>query len=684
MDNVTSTAVWGSLLSSTFLGVFMGVQAFTDPARSWRYLLFAASCWMIAGLDFLHPQITPAMYEFCRLLAWSFYGASVVLLRGEAILPGVLAAIVPAVAGLVAWGAGHSELSTSIGLSLSLGIAAFSHALAFFATHGYASAVLAAHTAAMALTCSLYHAAVSTGDVRVITVGYIHWVFLTSLAVFFGWIHLPRELRGSAPVRVDPSHGKLFFVAVILAEVTVIAGMLRFFSWPPVIYLAGNLSLLVVTILLFFHHRHRLVIHTDNVETLLEERTTSLRETQDELSRLNDRQAQKLAAQEVELKSKSEVIARQRRLELAAQTAGQAAHDIQNLLSPMFRHLEELLSAGDLPARVTHAARRMHRQAEELLELNTQLLALSRRGRMDPVPVDLAELVEDLLSRYPAGSIAVECASSLWVAGSASQLTRGLTNLVNNALEAQGGRLVSVRLRVGTLVVETARRCHLGFLMPGHHASISVEDSGPGVPEEIREQIFEPFFSSKRGTDRSGSGLGLAIVTAVVDDHRGVLDMETGPQGTRFTLFLPTITSPAESHELEGVSTDLTVLVADDDAAISIWMDRVLSAAGYRVILASDGLEAVQRLQQSAADLMVLDLKMPRLTGFETFFTAIHINPAVRAVVHTSFVAPDESARLQAMGVSAILQKPATRRELLGALRQATLDRPVVQIADIR
>jgi CheY-like chemotaxis protein len=219
------------------------------------------------------------------------------------------------------------------------------------------------------------------------------------------------------------------------------------------------------------------------------------------------------------------------------------------------------------------------------------------------------------------------------------------------------------------------RRCHLGFLNPGRHAFVEVQDAGPGIAAENLEKIFEPFFSSKSGRHRSGSGLGLTIVSAVVDDHKGVIDLDSGPQGTRFVLYFPLIEAPSGPPDLANPSSNATVLVVDDDSSVLKEYGTYLEQAGYSVVLSESGTRAIQILQSQEIDLVLLDLNMPRMSGLETFLAAMHVRPGIRAVVHSSHVSPEQSLKLKALGVTSILTKPAGRAEILLALRQAYQDR---------
>lgn len=676
MTGISSVAVWGSLGASVVLGGFMGLQAVMDPPRRARFALFSAVWWLLAILDFLQPRLGGSNYEMLRVAWCGAYAGSLLWLFAWPLRWALAAALGLPAAGALSWVSGHPEMATTVTFVLGFGILAAAHARLYRQRQGYASSVLAAYSAALAVMCGTYTLAARASqavDARIIGLGYAHYALVCVASVLLGWVHLPRELRGRSAVRVRRRHAALHFAAVLAGEVAVQLGLLTFFDWPPVAYLAGTLFQLAATLLLYFHHSHNLVIHTDNVTGLLEERTAKLRAAQAELAGQNLLQARKLEEQARELQAKAEVIDRQRRLELAAQTAGEAAHDIQNLIAPILTHVSEL-QQGIQGGGAQGTLERVRAQVEQLLDLNGQMLALSRRGRLDRHPVRLGELLEDLRGRFPGQPLRVACRDEAWVLGSWSQLSRALSNLVTNAFEAEPRRQEEVRVRCGLAEIRQTRRCHLGFLPPGRYAAVEVEDAGPGIPADILERIFEPFFSSKKG-GRSGSGLGLSIVTAVMEDHRGVLDLRTGPEGSCFTLYLPAVAAPGGGVDEKALCGNETVMVIDDDSAVLRQYGRMLEEAGYSVITAPGGPEALRRLQEQQADLLLLDLKMPRMTGLETFFGALHLRPGVRAVIHSSYVSGEEARRLGELGAAAILQKPASRLEVLKTVRQVLDER---------
>ena len=140
-------------------------------------------------------------------------------------------------------------------------------------------------------------------------------------------------------------------------------------------------------------------------------------------------------------------------------------------------------------------------------------------------------------------------------------------------------------------------------------------------------------------------------------------------------LYFPAIPAPDRPPDLGSPSSNTTVLVVDDDSSVLAEYGAFLEKAGYTVVLSEDGARAIKTLQSQQVDLVLLDLNMPRMSGLETFLAAMHVRPGIRAVVHSSHVTPEQTLKLKALGVTAILNKPAGRTEILLALRQAWQDR---------
>lgn len=239
----------------------------------------------------------------------------------------------------------------------------------------------------------------------------------------------------------------------------------------------------------------------------------------------------------------SERIRRAERLEMAGRIAGQVAHDFSNLLSPLVGYpqlIRRLLPEGHAAVRYCDA---LHEAAVKMAEINEDLLTLGRRGRLVMEAVDLNSVVEGAVRLFAEGSSALELRVELapdlpHLYGQPSQLSRVVTNLLSNAADAVEG-VGQVTVRTESLLVEDV---HSGIdgLPPGEYLLLAVADNGCGIPPELQEKVFDPFFSTKSADRGRGSGLGLSIVQTIVSDHGGrvVLESEVG-KGTVFKVYLP-------------------------------------------------------------------------------------------------------------------------------------------------
>jgi signal transduction histidine kinase/ActR/RegA family two-component response regulator len=675
LRSVLGFGVWGSISAAVVLGACLLVQAVSDPPRRRRFLLVSLAMAYLVLLDFIHSasDLNHHTYEWLRLWWMAAYAGSVLFLLDVSARVAASSALALLALGFAGYYGINPLLATTIAFPAGYGLVSAAYAWRYLRTRGYSSAILSAYSAALAVACAGYFKFLTSGNPRALILGYGQYAEACIMVVLFGWVHLPRELQGRSPVRTPLPLAAALFGSVVGAQGVVVYSLLHLPQGVPALFLGTIACQIAATLVVYFHRRHQLVIQADNVGQLLEERTAALRGAQQELARRNEVQARLLAEQEKDLRVKAEVIERQRRLELAAQTAGQAAHDIQNAISPVLARLDELEHSPSAP-QVQESVHRMRQQVRRLLDLNGHMLALSRRGRGEFHPVRLRELIAEARDSFPGQPVQVETVEDVWIEGSWSQLFRAVSNLIANGLEANPGASASVSVRCGASVVEEARHCHLGFLKPGHLCWIQVEDNGPGIPPEIIDKVFEPFFSSKNGRQKSGSGLGLTIVSAVVDDHRGVLDLETRPGRTCFTLYFPAIAAPDAELDEAALSGTATVLVIDDDRSVRESTSALLEGSGYSVLSAGDGPQALRMLQLHEIDVALLDLNLPGMTGLETFLGALHLRPNLRVIAHSSYRTPEDGGKLQAAGVTEFLQKPAGRLQILKAVHRILKD----------
>lgn len=372
------------------------------------------------------------------------------------------------------------------------------------------------------------------------------------------------------------------------------------------------------------------------------------------------------------------------KMEVVGRLAGGVAHDFNNILTAIIGYanfLHEGLKEDD-PLRPY--AEQILSSSERAANITQGLLAFSRKQIINPLPVDLNDIIrrlEKLLLRFIGEDIELKTVLSdkpLTVMADTVQIEQVLMNLATNARDAMpDGGLLTIETEAVNIESEYVNR-HL-FAKAGRYACVSVTDTGAGMDENTRENIFEPFFTTK-GVGR-GVGLGLAIVYGIIKQHEGDINVysELG-KGTIFKIYLPLIRSKVEGKKQTEPSPPKggteTVLVAEDNAEVRDLIKAVLERAGYRVIEASDGQEAVHKFMENrdTVRMLLLDVTMPRKDGKEAYREIKGTNPLIRAVFMSGYTAEiiDKKGMLE-IGVD-FVSKPVRPAELLRKIREV-LDR---------
>ena len=366
------------------------------------------------------------------------------------------------------------------------------------------------------------------------------------------------------------------------------------------------------------------------------------------------------------------------KMEAVGQLAGGIAHDFNNMLQVILGHaqmLEEECSGekarGDLEG-VLEAARRAS-------NLTRQLLLFSRRQVMDLHTVDFNELVENTLKmirRLIGEHIRLE-----WLPGSSvgsikadtGMVEQVLMNLCLNARDAMpsGGVLTIESISV---IIDSDYCSNHSWAIPGRYVLLQVTDTGVGMNRDTMDRIFEPFYTTKE--EGKGTGIGLATVYGIVKQHEGMINVysEEG-KGTTFKVYFPVAEMRAEevSDELKGSAKggEETILLAEDDELVRKLAEKILSKAGYSVVTACDGEEAVYEYKRNPeVDLLLLDVIMPKMGGDQVMSKIREMDTEVKVLytsgysenaIHTNFVLHK--------GLS-LLQKPYSADELLRAVRR--------------
>ncbi len=372
------------------------------------------------------------------------------------------------------------------------------------------------------------------------------------------------------------------------------------------------------------------------------------------------------------------------RLEAVGQLAGGVAHDFNNYLTVINNYAEFARDALDEGNPVRKQLQQILTAGQRAAQLTGQLLAFSRRQLLDPEVLDLGQVIaglESMLRRLLGEHITVTIASEP-VSGSVradpGQLEQVIVNLAVNARDAMpdGGTL-----RIATAEVELDRdRLERDFAdseieaKPGTYVVLAVSDDGCGMDAETRARIFEPFFTTKDAA--RGSGLGLATVYGIVAQSGGLIAIDSRPEaGSTFRVYLPRV---AHRQVVKPQRTapgraggDEAVLVVEDEPAVRDITERILQRAGYRVLAAADGHQALQLLEREPFefDLLLTDVIMPRLSGPELAARLGAHNPELR-VLYMSGYTDDAIAHHGVLdGETQLISKPFSAEELIDKVR---------------
>jgi hypothetical protein len=378
-------------------------------------------------------------------------------------------------------------------------------------------------------------------------------------------------------------------------------------------------------------------------------------------------------------------IAQSRRLESLGQLAGGVAHDFNNLLGVILNYADFVADELEEGTTAHTDAVEIRKAAERATDLTRQLLIFSRREVVKPTPVDLSEVVRDVerLLRRTLGEhveLVVNPGRGIpAVLADPGQIEQVLVNLAVNARDAMpdGGRL-----RIDTREVELDGDFLQEHpeLSPGRYVRLTVADEGVGMEPEIAARAFEPFFSTKR--KGQGTGLGLATVYGIVTGAGGQISLYTEPgEGTVFRVHLPAADShvPAGSgkHVDDLTSLGERVLLVEDEDAVRDLAKRILTEAGYWVTATSRGAEALRLLEdpRQEFDVLISDVVMPGMRGVELARRAEELRPGLPILMTSGYTTPLSDEDRDAMAESPLLEKPFSRRDLLGAVRRLLDDR---------
>ncbi len=353
--------------------------------------------------------------------------------------------------------------------------------------------------------------------------------------------------------------------------------------------------------------------------------------------------------------------------------AGGVAHDFNNLLTVVSAEAELLRRDASHRPDVHDAAGAILAASHRAAELTRQLLAVARRQTTTPRYVEIADtlianrrLLRPLLPENI--TLEVQCDEGCGVSIDPTMLDQIVLNLALNARDAISG-VGRVSITGSRREVDATTAAVLG-LTPGRWCTLVVEDSGAGIAPEVQARVFEPFFTTKPGGQ--GTGLGLSTVWGIANQARGTVKLESGPGGSRFTVWLPaadkpTTKAPVATPLFTPVATGSVILVVEDEPLVRRTVVLALERAGHKVLMAADGDEALTVLRASASQvqLVLTDVVMPRLGGVE-LAREVRAQWRLPVIFMSGF-----HERQTELTDEVVLGKPFTTDQLLSAVAQA-------------
>ena len=363
------------------------------------------------------------------------------------------------------------------------------------------------------------------------------------------------------------------------------------------------------------------------------------------------------------------------------------AHDLNNPLASVVGFSDLLGEAADVPPRLAEPLAVIRQEAERASAIVRNLLSFARRQEGERELQSIRPILESTHQLLKNQLLAAQIELTLEfepglpeVEVHANQIKQVFVNIINNSAQAiaSGGPIE------GGGLIQIFTKCEPDGL------SVNISDNGPGILEDVAQHVFEPFFSTK--SEGEGTGLGLSICLGIVKEHGGTIRVDPGGagsgRGATFTVELPTgvrsalsplgrsgqASAPAEAAPSERFER-LRVLVVDDEPHILHYMQATLESWGHEVAVARDGSQALKRALMQPFDLIICDLRMPRLGGREMFETLARMHPTVadRIIFATGdTVRGDTLQFLEELG-RPFLQKPfkldALRRVLAGVVK---------------
>jgi PAS domain S-box-containing protein len=379
-----------------------------------------------------------------------------------------------------------------------------------------------------------------------------------------------------------------------------------------------------------------------------------------------------------EKKRMQEQLFQSQKMESVGMLAGGLAHDFNNIIMAILGHVELLSEFGDLDAEAKKKLAVIESSARKANQMISKLLRFARKESFDAVPIDLNAVVEDSVELIgktmtkKGMQVATDLRRDIpFVRGDSTQLEQVIMNLLVNASDAMTPG--------GVIRIETSFR-EIGYeaptvhpmLVPGRYVILRVSDTGTGIPEEVMDKIYDPFFTTKE--KGKGTGLGLAMVYGIVKEHGGVISASSQVgKGTTFEIYLPAESDVREHVYLAPRSPaeeKRGVMVVDDNKDMLQFVSETIRAFGYEVIAVNNAISALHIFREKADEisLIVTDIFMPVIDGRDLIRHFKSIKPSIKVIAISGYQL--DSVVRQNAGIDDFIKKPFSGVELMSRVHK--------------
>ena len=387
------------------------------------------------------------------------------------------------------------------------------------------------------------------------------------------------------------------------------------------------------------------------------------------------------------------------KLEAIATLAGGIAHDFNNILGAILGNADLLLyrlptreqqegAAVEGPAitfdEVAEYVRSIRTAGHRAKELVNRILAFSRQSTQQRRDVLIAPVIKEACRLLRASTPAtieldIQVAEDIgMISADPSQIEQVLINLCTNAIQAIGDQPGMIQISLREIETGQAEQLRYHDLQPGRYVVLMVKDTGRGIPPEVLDRIFDPFYTTREVG--AGSGMGLSVLHGIIVAHDGVIDVNSEPgKGSVFTIFFPRVRLP-DGEDVDRLTAmprgTETILFVDDEEDIVKMRTRMLSYLGYRVLSASGPEEALALFSanREQINLLITDHTMPRQTGLQLAAEISNMRPELPIILCSGYSEAVTTEEAREAGVRRFLAKPVDMRLLATAIREIFAD----------